>query len=508
MGIGTQNPSNIFGETELIRPYITLYTDNPEKHPNSLLMNIKDADGTSVYNKKSKLYWPNKTHSKKETKIKLPVGFYELSLKAANKNKNACLKRSFNFAVITSHLNDPANPDNPFGTMVTTTADMFDAKLAGVGFIRLVSFPNWSSVERTQGKLQWPTTIEQKIEFAKRLSLVIQAGPMFVPEWARSTKQRGFSFRPSATPPADPNLFADFCAKAVAKYGKTVKLWEIWNEPNAKSYFNGSVEEYVRLAILAYKAIKAVDPQAQVWSCSTWNVDPNWLGEACKNNILDFSDAVAPHGYRKTAPETWQEDIKKLKQAMMENGGKTIPIVCTEFGYNGIDQADDGKTPYLPELKLVDGKIPNQRQQAAFMVRTYVITMANGVSHLVWYKWSERRGNNIGPDTHGLNKVLPVPQPKAGLIAYNTMATCLHKAKNGKRIEISDPEIYIYQFDTPNGLVIAAWTTNQTSKPFELKTKNISQVQIREMLGKTYEANVTNNKLKLTLTQEPIFIQM
>jgi hypothetical protein len=46
--------------------------------------------------------------------------------------------------------------------------------------------------------------------------------------------------------------------------GAGVQVWEVWNEPDFRTFWKGSVEEYARLLKVAYVAIRQADPAAEV----------------------------------------------------------------------------------------------------------------------------------------------------------------------------------------------------------------------------------------------------
>ena len=336
--------------------------------------------------------------------------------------------------------------------------------------------------------------------------LTVQAQSASTPEWARSSTPRKFSFRPDSTPPRDVADFACFLTAAVRHYKAQVKFWEIWNEPNCVPYWNGSVGEYVDLVRSAHAAIKAEDAQAEVWTCSTWNMDYKWLGQAMALGILKHSDALAPHGYRGSPPETWEQDLQDLRALMKKHGGPVRPVVISEFGYQGVDEPDEN-TPYLPSLGFQKGLKLDERQQAAWMVRTYVITLAGGARALVWFKFSERREDNIGPDVHGLYRLLPLPQPKPALVAYNTMATWLRGSHQPERVLVGNPNVYLYRFECPDGPRWVAWTVEKNPLTFPLPAGMDSPLDVRKLLGGGERVTAVEGRTFLRLTGEPVFFR-
>ena len=70
----------------------------------------------------------------------------------------------------------------------------------------------------------------------------------------------------SAAVPASPAAYGDFVAKFVARYPGKIAAVEIWNEPNAISFYTPKPDPsgYVDLLKAAYPKVKAVDPSVVV----------------------------------------------------------------------------------------------------------------------------------------------------------------------------------------------------------------------------------------------------
>ena len=76
----------------------------------------------------------------------------------------------------------------------------------------------------------------------------------------------------SNIPPADFRKFARICANIARHYNQgwadgfhySIKYWEIWNEPNLKSFWLGTQEQYVDLYAAVATALKGGDPALKV----------------------------------------------------------------------------------------------------------------------------------------------------------------------------------------------------------------------------------------------------
>jgi xylan 1,4-beta-xylosidase len=121
---------------------------------------------------------------------------------------------------------------------------------------------------------------------------------------ASGTKEFGF-YRANVTPPTSIDKWSAFIEKfirhLVHRYGATeVRQWyfEVWNEPNLKSWFwTGTQEEYFALYNATAHAVKAIDPALRVGGPATSAVQwiPTFLDYCEKHDApVDF---VSTHIY-------------------------------------------------------------------------------------------------------------------------------------------------------------------------------------------------------------------
>ncbi len=169
---------------------------------------------------------------------------------------------------------------------------------------------------------------------------------MYTPGWARPSGT-------SATYGPDPAKFAAFARVAAAHYSALgVHAYEVWNEPNIKSFWTPSpnVGDYTRLLKAAYPAIKGADPQATVLSGGTAPAPDDgtsyspvtFLKGVYANGGGNWFDAVAHHPYSwDTYPgdaQAWSAWYQmygtnpSLRSVMTANGDGEKKIWGTEFG--------------------------------------------------------------------------------------------------------------------------------------------------------------------------------
>lgn len=164
---------------------------------------------------------------------------------------------------------DPTRPAAPGFSPGYRILDIDDATLArhldlqvssGSRWLRVDL--DWSTVEETEGTDDW-TAPDRVISAARARGLEVIALPTYAPEWGT---------RPAAAPDAGAPLadrFAAFVARAAARYvPQGVTTWEIWNEPNVKSFWGAPPDTaaYTELLRQAAGAVRTVEPRATVLS--------------------------------------------------------------------------------------------------------------------------------------------------------------------------------------------------------------------------------------------------
>ncbi|WP_141508797.1 BACON domain-containing protein [Candidatus Chloroploca asiatica] len=229
-----------------------------------------------------------------------------------------------------------------------------------------------------------------------------------------------------------------------------IAVWQIWNEPNAWETWPGSPAEYAALLETGYLTAKAADPTAIVATGGLYVFDGGWndgIGHrdglsfmndalAARPSIWFNFDALAIHPYMPTAAPDgagifgsvtmWGRLTTSrnwLNEQTARRGGPVRPIWISEVGWSTCTAADPGcliggaarnRTASNPEaqhlyfgptasraplhscrdcnargdLSALVGK--SEDQQANYLVRTYGIALAQGITHLNWFQLEDK----------------------------------------------------------------------------------------------------------------------
>lgn len=204
----------------------------------------------------------------------------------------------------------------------------------------------WAGVEPIRGgSLNW-TNVDKVVNAAVAKNIPVMGFINSTPGWAVAPGGRPLSGRP-----ADPQVYADFAAKVADRYEGKISAYEIWNEPNAVTFYTPAPDPagYTDLLKAAYPKIKAADPSATVIGgvlaalVDFGNVTINpvrFLDEMYDAGAKGFFDAMSFHPYHYSLKfgdgmshaNSPLNQLIQMRQLMIANGDSAKKIWCTEYG--------------------------------------------------------------------------------------------------------------------------------------------------------------------------------
>jgi cell division septation protein DedD len=288
------------------------------------------------------------------------------------------------------------------------TAVLDKLQAAGVKWVRVDA--GWASIEPAgPGQVnQWYVDLlDRVVDQARARGINVLLTLWLTPGWANGGAG-------TIAPPGNVADYARVAGWAAAHFKGRVGAWEIWNEPNMSGFWSGSVAQYVSLLKVAYPAIKAADPSAQVVLGGPSENDTTWLAAAYAAGMQGSFDVMATHPYMGVAdapPETPDDGtiytlshVSAVRSLMVQNGDASKPIWFTELGWSthdnwsGVPNWDRGVT---------------LSQQADYVVRTLKYVQSNYpyVTNVFWYEERNDTSGNVQLDNYGLlyNDLTPKP---------------------------------------------------------------------------------------------------
>lgn len=246
----------------------------------------------------------------------------------------------------------------------------------------------WGAIEPKQGQFDWHG-LDTWVAASQAHGVELDYLFLNTPQWASTEPKQRCNRGPigCAAPPTDV-AWTEFVTALVERYKGRIASYEMWNEPNAIGFFTGSAVEMEHLVSIAYPIIKSIDPSATVVSpapSSTGWPTPydEWLDEFLAAGGGKYVDVIAWHAYAGRAnqpalpPEQILDQIQKIRAVMAKYGVSNLPLWDTEGGWGS------------------DSQLPDERAQAAFLARWYLIQFTHGVARAYWYQWDNPKWGTL-----------------------------------------------------------------------------------------------------------------
>jgi hypothetical protein len=317
----------------------------------------------------------------------------------------------------------------------------------------------WSAIEPHEGHYEWEGS-DLVVEASRQAGLKIEGVLVGLPRWAEArTAEGGIVPRGLYEPWDSPrNVWGRFVQRIAERYRGRVQAWEIWNEPDYPrggfGFWFASKADYYQLLKVAYRAIRAVDPQATVLVAGLmyWG-DPGYLEDLLRLARADpeapangyFFDAVAWHVYSRPS-----DAFERVQRSRL--------LLQAYVGHKAI-WVNEGNLPVWSESRLNNYKpFPlsgTLEEQAAWVVQWYAYALAAGADRVLMY----RMHDSDEPEAWGLARSDGSLRP--AYVAYQVVARYLSHTTAAVRATLGDVEQLI--FYRPGQRVVVVW--NRTPQP-------------------------------------------
>ncbi len=384
----------------------------------------------------------------------------------------------------------------------TSTPDDLDAIAAlGARYIRRGFY--WDKIEPSRGEFDFKT-YDALIEKAEKLDLGIVAVLFGGNKAYEDDGEGGIQTAPGR------EGFANFAATLAKRYkGRTI-LWEIWNEPNVRTFWRKSgkhnsepfADEYTALVKAVAPAMVKADPECFVMAGSLsnyWEPSYAWTEMCFKKGILDTGIrgwSVHPYGVK--TPEEHVVGHQRIRDLLKQYGKPDFTMLNTERGF-AVKKTEEGWSGGSEELAL--------QYQCWHLVRQYLIDQMSGVPLTMWYEW---KGVKFGLIAEGK------PRP-----AFATMKILVQQLRGyafAERIKTESDLDYVLRFKNPDGgQILIAWTapppkqTPDQAKPHEIAIvapTDAKQLSVVDLQGNPSTVEIRDGKIRILLSGAPQYIRL
>lgn len=199
--------------------------------------------------------------------------------------------------------NDPRDSDSPYGVLAFLPWNHFwngyfynteeriekSARLmkkAGIGFVRMDFL--WYDIEPECDIFDFKKH-DRIVDILNKNNIKVLGILHYNPRWDNEPWNKA----------PNPQLFEKYACAVVAHFKDRVKYWEIWNEPDEKTYWapQDDMKAYTELLKSIYPAIKKTDPTCRVLMGGVSKTQALSLKRIYKNGGKDFFDIVNIHPF-------------------------------------------------------------------------------------------------------------------------------------------------------------------------------------------------------------------
>lgn len=467
-------------------------------------------------------YWNNKVLEGNhvmaggQLDLVLPInqyGYFKLNL-AAEKDGQLLKEYRTSFAVLSdedfSQVNDsPFAIQTHFGQSHGDPATSPLLEKLGIRTIRDEQF--WERLETAPGVYDF-TILNSKFERYVEALHQQQIEPYLLFGYTNPFHDQ------NSTPYSDAGrqAFARFAQAVVAHYEDEVQHVGVYNEFNARNFgdrgdgpADSLPQYYYQLLVEVYEAVKEARPGVKVvggdfaagGGAGGADHALAWFEEVLKLGGLQFMDIVAVHPYRynlsgdNTTPESLQGFAESLDSLIREyNDGQSKPIWFTELGWPTY-LAQDGIDEYT---------------QAAYLVRSAIVSLASGVEKFFWYDFTDdgldaaNHNHNFGV-VHYKDDPAGAYTPKPSYAAYAALIRQLTGTVYVDTEELDATEkVLSHRFSQGQDEIRVIWAPKGST---DITILTDESVEVTDMMGNTQLVEPHQGQIFLTAGEDPLYVR-
>ncbi|NMB99895.1 MAG: family 1 glycosylhydrolase [Thermoanaerobaculaceae bacterium] len=232
-------------------------------------------------------------------------------------------------------------------------------KEAQIGWIRIDLI--WNVVEPKPKQYRWDM-VDRVVKNAEERNIDILAILGYCPEWAA---QNGDIH----DLPRDVEEWKEYVRTIVSRYKGRINYWTLWNEPNSRTFFRGSLDQFIdEVFIPGIQAAKEANPNAKIvgpdlahLKGAKWDL---WLEEILTRAGKDI-DIISHHCY-KSKPKKVKRNLQgvvppwdppAVKKILQETNCLDKPFWLTEVGFRSNKVGEKKQEEYLVNFLQMNEKM-------------------------------------------------------------------------------------------------------------------------------------------------------
>lgn len=297
----------------------------------------------------------------------------------------------------------------------------------------------WPDLEPERGKWDF-ALLDRYVRIAAERNVTIVLTLGLTPAWASARPGEPSAYGKGKA--AEPQIRADweeYVRVVATRYKGVIHNYEVWNEPNIKADFSGSVAAMLQLSRSAYDVLKAVDATTTVISPSpTTDAGLVWFDDFLKRGGCRYSDVIGYHFYvTPDPPEAMIPLIKKVKSSLRARRCESKPLWNTESGW--------AKPKHFS----------SEAEAAGYLMRTYLVNWLMGIERTYWYAWDNHNWSTLELTARSGNQMTTVGA-SYGVIRHWMLGAVLRSCSRERS------GVWICQLDQKETKSWILWSANGT----------------------------------------------
>lgn len=257
---------------------------------------------------------------------------------------------------------------------------------------------SWSRLEPQRG--QWDFKRLDKYVAMAGLTGVNVLFPLGLPAaWASARPDEPSAYQPgNAAEPLNIGDWRNYVRAVAERYKGRIRYYELWNEPNLRNFYSGSVETMLELARETYAILKQVDANNQLVAPATTEGGKKleWLDRYLALGGGQYMDVLSHHFYvPRESPEAMLPLMDDIRKLMTRHAVAHKPVWNTETGWWFDKPAASSSFTSWKKLKPAEA--------AAYVSRALILGWAAGMKRFYWYSWEHGNMGLVEGEDYALN---------------------------------------------------------------------------------------------------------